>query len=209
MIYAIVGTDKDIRQKAVDEIAELGVPSMHVYSEHAQTLPSFLDAGSLFGESVIVHVIQTMEKAETREFVYDLLPRMQASSNTFVIDEPFADVHRTKRLAKHAKKLYDAREEKEEAVSPFGLCNAVARKDKKAAWVEWMNIREVVEPEAVQGALWWKVSMLWSDTLAGKPTRFSLRECELLGARVMRSSILAHRGERDLRVELESIILSI
>ncbi|MEN9338189.1 MAG: hypothetical protein RIQ41_503 [Candidatus Parcubacteria bacterium] len=209
MIYTLVGTHGAKREQALVEIAKLGSPSAHLYGEHIHALLPLIEAGSLFGEKVIVHIIQTLEKAETREYVYDLLQDMQSSANIFVIDEPFADANRMKKLEKVSHKLFDAREEKEETLSPFGLCNAVARKDKKGAWVEWMKIQHVLEPEAIQGALWWKISTLWGDTLSGKPTKFSIRECEALGKRVMSSSVLAHRGEKDLKVELESIVLSI
>jgi hypothetical protein len=208
MIYTIVGTDSKVREKSLAEIAKIGELAAHIYSEQISSLVPLIEAGSMFGDKVIVYLIQTLEKAETREYVYELLASMEASANTFIIDEPFADANRTKKLEKFSKKLYDAREEKKSGPDPFALCNAFARRDKKAVWVEWMRLREV-EPEAVQGALWWKFQTVWADVKSGRPGKFTASECEDLGGRLLRSSILAHRGERDLRVELESIILSI
>lgn len=208
MIYALVGTDRKRREKALMEIREFGNPSAHIYAEQISALVPFIEASSLFGEKIVAHLIQVLEKAETREYVYGLLERMAESENIFVIDEPFADANRTKKLEKFSKKLYDAREEKEKEASPFGFTNAFARRDKKAVWVEWMKLRGE-SPEAIQGALWWKFQGIWAETLAGRPSKFTLAECEDVGGRIMRSSILAHRGEKDLKVELESIILSI
>lgn len=208
MIYAIVGTDSKRREQALTELKAFGAPSAHIYAEQISALVPFIEASSLFGERIIAHLIQTLEKAETREYVYDLLERMKSSQNIFVIDEPFADANRVKKLEKFAEKLYDAREEKEKESGPFSLTNAFARRDKKAVWVEWMKLRDE-SPEAIQGALWWKFQGIWNETLAGRPSKFTLAECEDLGRRIMRSSILAHRGEKDLKVELESIVLSI
>lgn len=208
MIYTIIGTHSARREKAQADISELGTPSAHIYGEQISSLRSLIEATSMFGDAVVVHLIQTLEKAETREYVYDLLPEMEKSENFFIIDEPFADANRAKKLEKFSKKLYDAREEKKKEADPFSLCNAFARRDKKAVWVEWMNLKDI-EAEAIQGALWWKWSGVWADIKSGRPGKFTLRECEEIGGRLLRSSILAHRGQADLRVELESILLSI
>jgi hypothetical protein len=50
---------------------------------------------------------------------------------------------------------------------------------------------------------------IWEDTKSGKATKFSEKECELFASRIIRASLDAHRGEKDLKVELESIVLSI
>lgn len=212
MIYTLIGTDAKKREKALAEIAKLGVPSAHIYGEQVSALKPLIEAGSLFGDKVIAHLIQTLERAETREYVYGLLADMEESENIFFIDEPFADANRAKKLEKYSKKLFDARgpvEEKEKGTSPFSLSNAFARRDKKAVWVEWMKLRDSIEPEAVQGALWWKFQSVWSDARSGKPGKYTLEECEQIGGRILRSIILAHRGEADLKIELESILLSI
>ncbi len=208
MIYTLVGTNSKIREKALGEISKIGTPSAHIYGEQISALEPLLAAGSLFGDKVIAHLVQVLEKADTRESVYELLPAMEESSNIFIIDEPFADANRTKKLEKFSKKLFDAREEKKKEADPFALCNAFAKRDKKAVWVEWMKVREL-EAEPIQGALWWKFQMIWSDAKSGRPGKFTLSECENIGGRLLRSSILAHRGELDLKVELESILLSI
>lgn len=209
MLYALVGTDQKKREKAQLAFAKFGSPTAHIYGEQVSALEPLIEATSLFGDKIVVHLVQTMERAETRERVYDLLGAMKESPNVFIIDEPFADANRVKKIEKAAEALYDAREEKEKEVSPFSLTNALARRDKKNLWVEWMKIRDHLEGEAIQGALWWKFQSIWSDTLLGRPSKFSKEECERLGKRIVESSILAHRGEKDLKVELESIFLSV
>lgn len=209
MIYTLVGTDAKKREKALAEIAKLGVPNAHIYGEQISALQPLMEAGSLFGDKVIAHLVQVLERAETREYVHRLLDEMKESENIFFIDEPFADANRTKKLEKFSKKLFDAREEKEKEGTPFALCNAFARKDKREVWTEWMRVRDTETPEALQGALWWKFQMVWSDVKSGNPGKYTIQECEDIGRRILRSSIEAHRGEKDLKTELEAILLSI
>jgi 3-phosphoglycerate kinase len=61
----------------------------------------------------------------------------------------------------------------------------------------------------VGGALWWKFQMVWQGVLEGKKSLFSVVDCERIGGALVRSSILAHRGEKDLMEELERIVLSL
>lgn len=135
---------------------------------------------------------------------------MKDSGNIFIIDEPFADANRVKRLEKYAEKVYDAREEKEGEASPFPLCNAFGKRDKKEAFIEWMKIKDVSEPiEMVHGALWWKMKTIWEDTLTGKPTKFTKEECERFGGMFMRATMDVYRGKGNLKDNLERIILEV
>jgi hypothetical protein len=209
MLYTLVGTNQTAREKAQAEMLKLGEPTHHLYAEHVAQTESFIEANSLFGEKIVVHLIQTLERAEGRDIIYELLPSMQESQNIFVLDEPFADANRVKKLEKFSKRLYDAREEKEKEASPFPLTNAFSRRDKKNAWLEWMAVRDELEPEAIQGALWWKFQTVWLDAKSGRLGKFLLQECEQIGGEILKSSIRAHRGELDLKQELERIVLSI
>ncbi len=209
MIYTIVGTDIDKREVALAACAKMGEVTNHIYSEHIALLEPLISATSLFGDKVIAHIIQVMDVASSRDELIRLLGEMKESKNIFIIDEPFADVNRVKRLEKYSEKVFDARLEKEKGVDVFMLCTLFARRDKKGVWVEWMHVRDKESPEAIHGALWWKFSTMWQDVRAGKPSKFTLQECESIGRQLVTSSIEAHRGNKDLKVELEAILLSI
>ena len=209
MIYAIVGTDNTIREKANSETAKLGNATTHIYSEKISTLEPLIVASSLFGEKIIVYLMQVMDVASSKEELVRLLPQMKESSNIFIIDEPFADANRVKMLSKYAKTVFDAREEKKKEVDIFILCNYFGRKDKKGAWEEWMKIRDKESPEAIQGLLWWKFQTIWADVRDGRPSKFTLSECETIGEKLIQAPIKAHTGKGDLKVELEKIILSL
>ena len=208
MIYAIVGTETKGREKAYHELSKLGEISTHVYSEQIETLEPLISATTLFGEKVIVNIIQAMEVASAKDEIVRLLPDMKDSTNIFIIDELLADANRVKQLTKYAEKVFDNREKKED-VDVFTLCNLVARRDKKGAWIEWMRIRDLDSPEAIQGALWWKWKLLCQDTLDGKPSKFTKEECESIGGTLLKAPILAHAGKADLKDELEKIVLSL
>ena len=209
MIYSIVGTDTVKREKAYEGLKKIGNISAHIYSEQIGGLEALIEASNLFGDKIIVNLIQVMDVAFSRDEIIRLLPKMKDSKNVFVIDEPFADANRVKRLEKYSEKIFDAREEKIKDIDVFTLCNLFAKRDKKGLWIEWMNVKDKESGEAIHGALWWKFSTLWQDVRSGKPSKFTLQECEEIGGRLVRSSILAHRGEKDLKVELEAILLSI
>jgi hypothetical protein len=209
MIYTIVGTDTDVRERAYESLTKLGAISAHIYSEQIATLEPLVSASNLFGDKVIVNLLQVMDVAASRDEVIRLLPDMKKSANIFIIDEPFADQNRVTRLNKYSEKIFDGREEKIKDAGVFTLCNHFARRDKKEAWLSFIDVREKETPEAIHGALWWKFSTLWQDVRAGRPSKFTAQECEDIGGRLLRSSILAHRGEKDLKTELEAIILSL
>lgn len=210
MIYTIVGTDLAKREKALKEVSAFGVATAHIYSEQVAMLESFTQASSLFGEKVVVYLMQVMDVAASREELVRLLPDLKDSTNIFIIDEPFADANRVTRLTKYSEKVFDAREAKKKDVDAFTLCTLLAKRDKKALWVEWMNVRDRIESgEAIHGALWWKWTTMWAGVRAGAPAKYSLKECEAIGARLVRAPILAHRGEKDLKLEIEEILLSV
>jgi hypothetical protein len=209
MIYAIVGTEKTIRDKAYKELEKLGTVTAHIYSEQISALEPLVSATSLFGDKVIANLIQVMDVASSESELVRLLPEMKVSENIFIIDEPFADANRIKKLSTHVEKIFDGREEKDLRTNLFTLCDLFAKRDKKNAWIEWMNIRDKESGEAIQGLMWWKFQTIWAGVRDGKPSKFTLSECEVIGKKLVRSSILAHRGERDLKTELEEIILSL
>ncbi len=209
MIYSIVGTHYERREKGNKELAKLGSLTHHMYSEHIGEMEALIDARNIFGDPVIVFCSQLGENASSKDELKRLLPLMSESINIFIVDEPFADVHLVNRLQKVSTKLFDAREEKLKDTSVFALCDAFIARDKKQAWVDYMRIKKADNGQAIQGALWWKFQMEWSKVAQGKRSAFSVKDCERIGGELLRAPILAHRGKKDLFVELERIILSI
>jgi hypothetical protein len=208
MIYTIIGTHTALRDKARKELSSLGDTTHYIYSEQIHELEPLISAQDMFGGTIVVTCSQLLENASSKEILIELLPKMEASETIFIIDEPFADVHKMNKLAKVSKKLFDTREEKKKDDRVFLLANAFAKKDKKESWLAWMEVRDL-EAEAIQGALWWKFMLVWQSVLEGKRSPWTVEECERVAGKLVRAPILAHRGEADLRVELEKIVLSV
>ncbi len=209
MLYSIVGTHTAIREKARSEMALLGEVSKYVYGEHAGEIEEHIDASSLFGEKIIITCVQLGDSAASKEILVALLEKMKDSSNIFIIDEPFADIHLSNKLSKMSVTFFNAKEEKIKDTSVFALCDSFAARDKKEAWRRFIVLREKGGGEAIAGALWWKFQLVWQGAREGRRSAFSVSECEKIGGDLVRSTILAHRGKRDLMVELEKIILSL
>lgn len=209
MLYSVVGTKKEVREKAHKEFAVLGNVSHYLYAEQSEQLRSFIDATSLFGDPIIIVGVSFTDNAFSKDILVSLLEDMKESKNIFIIDEPFGDVHISNKLSKVSEKFFNAKEEKVKDGSVFIFCDSFARRDKKQAWIDLVSIRETVEPEAIQGALWWKFQFVWQDVREGKRSPFSLVDCEKIGGEIIRSSIEAHRGEKSLFEELERITLSL
>ena len=90
----------------------------------------------------------------------------------------------------------------------FGLANAILKRDKKEAWLQWMKVRDM-DAEPVQGTLWWRVRTLWEGVKDGKRCAYSEEELSRMGFNLVQMSHRAHRGEVDFKEELEKFVLSI
>lgn len=209
MIYSIVGTNIDTRKKALKELALLFTVTRYVYSEHVEELRSLVDANSLFGDPVVIGCSQLGDTPKSKEQLLEMLVPMKESATTFIIDEPFADVHLINRLTKVSHKVFNAKEEKQKDTSVFTLCRSFGDRDKKQAWIDFMHVKKVEPAESIQGALWWKWKEVWQSVLDGKKSLFTYDDCKRIGRDITYSTILAHRGEKDLITELERIILTL
>jgi hypothetical protein len=209
MIYAIVGTKKEVREKAARELLSLGDISRYVYSEEAKDIKHLIDGASLFGDTIVVSCFSLGESTSSKEILVENIKDMADSNTLFIVDEPFGDVHMFNRLSKVAKKIFDAREERVKDVSVFSLCTFFVARNKKDAWVTFFDVKKRESGEAIAGALWWKFQSIWQGVISGKRSLFTEEECRRIGKDLTLAPILAHRGEKDLMLELERIILSI
>ena len=208
MIFSIVGTSINIRKKAFEEVLKGEKPTAYIRTDNMWELEALINAEDLFGGKVIVLVEQVGNDAEGRDTLKKYLKEIESSKNLFIIDEPFIEASFIKTLEKYSKKLFDAREEKVKGKDPFILTNAILKRDKKVAWLAWMEVREL-DAEPVQGALWWRVRTLWEGAKEGKISAYSEDELAKMGLALVEMSHRAHRGEVDLKEEIEKFVLSI
>lgn len=208
MIVSIFGTSVTVRKKALDEVLKGKHPTAYVRADTTWELNHLTNAEDLFGGEVIVLVEQVGSNAEGRDILKSNFKDMGASKNLFIIDEPFIETTFIKTLEKYSEKSFDAREEKIKGKDPFGLTNAIMIRDKKNAWLAWMEVRDL-DAEPVQGALWWRVRTLWEASKVGKKSAYTEDELARMGFNLVQMSHRAHRGEADLREEIEKFVLSI
>jgi DNA polymerase III delta subunit len=208
MIVSIIGTDVNIRREAFGEVLGAELPTAYVRSENTNQLMSFADAEDLFGGKVIVVLEQVGNDTEGRDTLKKVLKELETSKNLFIVDEPFVETSFIKTLEKHSDKLYDARVEKTKGKDPFVLTNAILKRDKKEAWLAWMSVRDL-DGEPLQGALWWRVRTLLEGVKDGKKSAYTESELAKMGFTLVEMSHRAHRGEVDLKDELEKFVLSI
>ena len=67
MIYTIIGTDIQVRDRAKETFLKLGNATSHIYSEQISTLEPLILATNLFGEPVIAYIIQVMDVASSKD----------------------------------------------------------------------------------------------------------------------------------------------
>ena len=116
MIYVIVGTSVTLRDEARAKLSKHGDVTSSIYSENIVMLEPLISAANLFGNPVIVELIQVMDVASSKNELVRLLPEMKKSPNIFIINEPFADAVRIKLVTKYSEEIFDGREEKNKGI---------------------------------------------------------------------------------------------
>jgi DNA polymerase III delta subunit len=184
MLYVLYGTD---RKKIADEGHKLldGLlkkrPGAEVFrlddeQETLSRLAELLESIGLFESKHIVMLDFVLSYESVRELVAQRAKDMAESEHVFVVLEEKIDAKTKKVLEKHAAQMhaFDSKEEKEERFNIFALADAVARRDKKNAWVILQRaLREDLAPEEIHGVLWWQIKTLLlvarGDTSSLKP----------------------------------------
>lgn len=209
MLYSITGTEMGVREEGLKHFNTFGSPTHRVSTENFFDLETHVDTQDLFTSKPVVIILEEVsQNVDTRESLINLLPKLKGSSNIFLIDEPFATPALKKSLKEYSDIHFDAVEKKAAREFPFAFCNAIASKDKKAAWTEWMRVRDG-EAELLLGALWWQVKKLWTEILEGKKRSYSREEIEKVGEKIVVMQHEAHRGKADLKTEIEKLVLSL
>jgi hypothetical protein len=207
-MYAVFGTERVKRTKGFDSFLKGRIVSFSIRKENAYQLPALIEASDIFGGEIVVMLEQVGSDAEGRDVIKKYGEGMKNSKNLFILDEPFADANFVKTLTKYSADTVDAREEKVKEADPFSFVNAFALRDKKNAWTEWMKVREL-DAEPIHGALWWKIKMLWQSAKDGRRSVFTEDELASIGHKLVAASHKAHRGEVDLKEEMEKLTLSL
>jgi hypothetical protein len=150
-----------------------------------------------------------------KEVLLASFPKMAESESVFILfNEPF-DAKTLVQVKKYAKDIFvfgEKKEKKEKDNSTFFIVDAYAMKDKKRAWVNYQKcIRASIAPEAIHGALFWKMKTILLEKKEKRESRFSKNFTESeLDEILTRLNKIYHGIRRDggeMSVELEKFLL--
>lgn len=183
----------------------------------------------LFESKYIVFYDNIFETKEFKEEIIEALPEIKSSENIFIFLEKALDKKTLSKIEKYAEKAQEfsgsgrgeeaAKKKKE--YNPFAVSDALLSKDKKKLWMLLMEAKKKGNaPEEMHGIIWWQMKVLklasvskdaktadLSPFVFGKAKNaiqyFSEKEINTILFDLVSMYHDAHRGEKDLWVEME------
>jgi DNA polymerase III delta subunit len=189
-------------------------------------IAELLGSHGLFEGKHVIVLEFLLGDATAREIILAQTPALAQSEHIVLLLEEALDAAAKKTLTKHAADIraFDAKEKTAERFNVFSLADAVARRDKKAAWVALQcALRKDLVPEEIHGVLWWQVKTLLrvahGDTEGLKPfaiskakhalSHFSSEALDALAERLVAVYHDAHGGGVPLAIGLEQFVLGL
>ena len=215
MLYIIYGDNQIERYKAYEKVGKANLILNKESISPMDILLSHINSVNLWGESQIIFISDLISDKDFREAFYDHLEQIKNSDNKFVIDEVNINAATVTKLKAFSTKIYNTglsihqSEEAKKVNTPFLLCDYIAARDKKRAWIELMRLYQTdIDSEPLHGAIWWKWKIMWTGN--NKPNEiYSKEDLARLGHDLIMIPLRAHNGECDFRTEIERWILSI
>jgi DNA polymerase III delta subunit len=186
---------------------------------------AFLVAGQgLFASKYIVFYDNIFECKEIKEEILGALAEIKASENIFIFLEKELDKKSLEKITKHAEKVQEYAEgekTKKKEYNPFAISDALLSKDKKRLWMLLMEAKKKGNAaEEIHGIIWWQVKALRlasvsKDAKEAELSPFVFSKAKAASGGFSESETInmmsdlvsmyhdAHRGEKDLWVEME------
>ncbi len=203
MIYAVVGTDLNLRKTVSAKRVARGQVHGRINEDNYHELPLVVFSASLFETAPKVYVLEEVVKLAPNDTVlHELFEGMKNSIHHFYIDEPFADAATKKLLKEYALEYYDAVEVKEREEFPRAFVYALSKRDKKTAWLEFVKLRDQ-DAEKTHGLFLWQIKKMRDEGA----TAYSKEELATYNELLVDMFHRAHRGEVSLITELEKFVL--
>ncbi len=169
MLYFIHGQSQKVFQKAEVMVASLLAkkPDAVVWKlehEHIMNgkIAEFVGGQSLFATKYIVTMSRVLEDADTAEIAMEFLDAIHESDNVFIWVEEKVLAKPLKQIEKVAAKTQYFEPNAKTVTKPniFDLASAFADRDKKRAWILYVEALQHFSPEEIYGTLWWQVKMM-------------------------------------------------
>lgn len=192
-------------------------------------LQELVGGQGLFEQKYIVNMSRLIEDATIGEQVMAMLDDIATSDNIFIWIEESVTKPLLKKIEKVAEKIehHDLKEtSREQEVNAFPLTDALGARNKKKAWLLYIDLIEKIPVEEIHGVLMWMVKSMVlahktkSATDAGlKPFvyskakkfagNFSGAELDTMSERLMTIYHDARRGKGDLALGVETFLLKL
>ena len=218
MLFIINGDKQIERDKAYKNIGRATLEIDDSIEDKIGVILSHIDSIDLWGDNSIIYIINLISDKDFREFIYDNLEKIKNSDNKFVIDEVNINTATLTKLKPYATAVYNALMPPTPEISPFLLCDYIAIKDKRRAWIELQRLySHGIGAESLHGAIWWKVKTIWSSSkytsiqkdIIPIGEKYSYNDIQTLSYDLIMIPLRAHNGECDFKNEIEKWVLSI
>jgi DNA polymerase III delta subunit len=241
MIYLFYGTDLARSKGAAGRLAQGLLAKKHdatyvvIDSENfnQEVFEELLVAQGLFEHKAVVLIKDISSHKEGSVWVLEQIKNIAESPNIFIFAEPTGDL--AKKLEKRSEKAteYTAKEVvTKERFNIFLLTDALARRDKKAAWILYYEaLRKGQTPDEIEPMLFWQIKNLLlvkdhENNITNGPKETNLKpfvfnktlsaakywqreELENILTSLVYLQRDARNGEEDLDIGLEKLILSV
>lgn len=238
MIYLMHGTDMEkAREKtrALTDALQKKKPDALFYRITTgnfieNPIASLVAGQGLFASKYIVFYDNIFESKDAKEEIVESLKDIKESENIFIFLEKDIDKKTLDKMAKHAEKVqeYTASEKaKKKEYNPFAISDALLSKDKRSLWMLLLEAKKKGNAaEEIHGIIWWqvkslKLAMVSKDAKEAELSPFVYGKAKAASAGFkseqvddMLSDLVAmyhdaHRGEKDLWLEMERWGLSL
>lgn len=234
MLYVLYGTDREkIRDESHKMLAGLSKkrPDAQVFRlseerEALSRLPELIESQGLFEQKHVVVLDFVLEFESVRELLVARAEDIASSGHIFIVLAEKLDAATKRALEKHAHETrsFDEKDTGEKPFNIFSLADAIARRDKKGAWVALQRaLLDDFAPEEIHGTVWWQIKTLLrvsrGDTEGMKPfavtkakgalNNFSEKELNDFVGRLLSMYHDARAGGPTLDIALEQFVLGL
>lgn len=233
MLHVYFGSDSNrVRADAFAQLAaaeEAGARITRIDSDTYEVgmLENALGAASLFGEAECYLVDSPQEVPELAAEVAACTPGMGESANTFILIEGALTAAQRKTYEAHATRVEERKAAAADRFNPFGMADALARRDKRSLWTQLQEARRAgLAPEEIIGTLWWQLKTLQLAAITNSAAEAGIKEYPYKKAKSALKSwddtklsdcaitLVAlyhagHAGERSIDLALEQWVLTL
>jgi len=172
MLYILHGKDKEsLKKKSKSLVSGLQKkrPDAEVFTLTSETFGEgkfneLLSSQGLFSTRYIVVLSNVFENSEAREIILKEAKKLKESENIVILIEQSFKKADEKKLFKYAEDVQEfvsKVEKKKEEYKPFGLTDALGKRDKKALWTQFHEALMNNQPaEQVFSVLFWQIKSM-------------------------------------------------